>query len=150
MPRLGFEMGPLADGDRLPAISPDSEGNPGQPMGLQNGPFWLSNHGAGSPKLWEFKGRCRAGGNDARSGATFSATRVSNAASSGHDISSAISPEFGGGWGDKIRRNHVHPIAVLRGAPILNHNRAGVGPILGIESAPPPEALNSALKLSNP
>ena len=57
---------------------------------------------------------------------------------------------LGGVWGDKIRRNHVRPIAVLRGAPILNHNRAGVGPILGIESAPPPEALNSALKLSNP
>ena len=49
-PRLGFEMGP-PDGDGYSAIFQDSEENPGQPMGLQNGPFSLSNHGRGLPKL---------------------------------------------------------------------------------------------------
>ena len=40
-PRLGFEMGPSPpDGDRLSAISPDSQENHARPMGLQNGPFF--------------------------------------------------------------------------------------------------------------
>ena len=30
------------DGDRLSMILPDFEENPGQPMGLQNGPFFVS------------------------------------------------------------------------------------------------------------
>ena len=34
--------------------------------------------------------------------------------------------------------------------PHLNTNRGGVGPILGIASSPPPEALNFAINLSNP
>ena len=45
LPRLGYKMGPPPDGDRLPGISPDPQGNPGQFMGLQNGPFLLANHG---------------------------------------------------------------------------------------------------------
>ena len=39
---------------------------------------------------------------------------------------------------------------VFREGPILSHNRGSVCPILGIDSIPPPEALNSTLNLSNP
>ena len=44
-PRLGFEMGTALDGDRLYVISPDFEENPGQSMGLRNGPILLANRG---------------------------------------------------------------------------------------------------------
>ena len=40
--RLRCEMGSSADGDRLSMISPDFEENPGQPLGLQNGPIFVS------------------------------------------------------------------------------------------------------------
>ena len=41
-PRLGFEMGAPQDGDRLSAIFPGFEENPGQSMGLVNGLLFLS------------------------------------------------------------------------------------------------------------
>ena len=40
------------DGGRLSAIFPDSQDRPGQPLGLQNGPFSLANRGRGLPKYW--------------------------------------------------------------------------------------------------
>ena len=43
------QNGPSSDDDILSMIFPE---NPGQPMGLQNGPFSLANHGRGLPKLW--------------------------------------------------------------------------------------------------
>ena len=42
LPRLGFEMGASPDGDRLPMIFSDFEVNPGQSMGLLNGPIFAS------------------------------------------------------------------------------------------------------------
>ena len=48
----------------------------------------------------------------------------------------------------RIRGNHGNPIAVWR-APIVDPNRGGVGPILGIACTPPLEALDFALNLSN-
>ena len=59
LPRLGFKMGPPPDGDRLSMISPDFEGNPGQPWGLQNGPILLANRGWG---LLIFRVKLRASG----------------------------------------------------------------------------------------
>ena len=41
-PRLGFEMGAPLDGDRMSMIFPDFEENHGQPLGLQNGPIFVS------------------------------------------------------------------------------------------------------------
>ena len=46
-------------------------------------------------------------------------------------------------------QNHGRHI-VFREGPILNPNRGGVCPILGIARSPPPEAINLALNLSNP
>ena len=53
-PRLGFEMGAPPYGDRLSAISPDFQGNPGQPNPWVSkmAPFLLANHGCRLPKLW--------------------------------------------------------------------------------------------------
>ena len=53
--------GPPSEGDISTLISPDFQENPGQPMGLQNGPFLLANHGRGMPKLWENKGSLEDG-----------------------------------------------------------------------------------------
>ena len=47
--------------DILPMIFPDFQENPGQPMGLQNGPFLSANHGWGLPQLW-VKLRASGGG----------------------------------------------------------------------------------------
>ena len=41
-PRLGFGIRPPEDGDKLPMISPDFEGNLGQCMCLINGPLVVS------------------------------------------------------------------------------------------------------------
>ena len=51
LPRLWFKMRVRPDGDRMSIISPDFGESPGRPMGLQNGPFLLANHGRGLPKL---------------------------------------------------------------------------------------------------
>ena len=52
-PRLVFQMRhPQTMIYILPMIFPGFEGNPGQPMGLQNGPFLLANRGRGLPKYW--------------------------------------------------------------------------------------------------
>ena len=50
-----------SDDDILPMIFPDFEENPGQPMGLQNGPSLLANHGCRLPKL-RVKLRASGGG----------------------------------------------------------------------------------------
>ena len=39
------QNGPSSEDDILPVIFPDFQENPGQSMGLQNGPFLLANHG---------------------------------------------------------------------------------------------------------
>ena len=51
LPGLGFEMDPQTPSDRLSMISPDFEGNTGQPTCIQNGPVLSANHGRGLPKL---------------------------------------------------------------------------------------------------
>ena len=44
--------GPSLADDILPTIPPDLQENPGQPMGLRNGPFLLANRGRGLSKYW--------------------------------------------------------------------------------------------------
>ena len=44
-PRLGFEMVPPPDGDRLPMIFPDFEENPGNKWASEMAPFLSANRG---------------------------------------------------------------------------------------------------------
>ena len=72
--------GSSSEDDILPMIFPDSQGNPAQTMGLQNGPFCKLIAAEGCLNCGKIKGLWRMTGNDAQNGAFLAAIGTPNRA----------------------------------------------------------------------
>ena len=115
-------------------VIPDFQGNPGQFVGLQNGPFLLANRGRVCPIL----GIVSSPPPEARNFTLKMSNPHSRLANKNGTI---LEPQWLPRISPKIRENHGQHITVW-GPPILNPNRGRVCPILSIASIPPPEALS--------